>query len=114
MRLTVKDVARVAVAVDVSGGVGALSAGRRLRRLTSLFNACRALRLPPFHFPDPLLEVRLFRVGGAIFAQVSGVLLEPVSGQGALPMAVAQTGGLAQTVLTLDPTVFSYAAGPTI
>lgn len=112
-RLSPHELARIAVAIDLSGGLAALRDGR-LRRLTTLLAACAALRAHPYGYSDPLLDVKMFRIGGQVLAEVEGVLLDPVGGQAVLQILPTKPGVLAAIVAGEHPDVLRYPLMDTV
>jgi hypothetical protein len=83
-RYNLIDVAAMRVLVSLCGGAEALTPGRRLR-VECIRTACSALRR--LGIENPLLDVRLRRVGDRVYADLDGSILDPVSGQIALAEA---------------------------
>lgn len=77
-RFTLKDVAALRVALDLSGGSSALERGKHLQ-VAPLEHACRALRAQGVS--NPLLDVPMKRSGTVVFAEIDGVLFDPLNGQ---------------------------------
>ncbi len=77
-RFTLKDIAALRIALDLCGGVPALEEGRRLA-ITPLERACEALRGQGVG--NPLLDVPMTRQGTVVFAEINGLLFDPVNGQ---------------------------------
>jgi hypothetical protein len=79
LRFTVTQIAAAKRALELLGGRESLRPKRRLQwRL--LERVCRVLR-ERHGIKNPLLELRLVRQGGSIWALHEGVTLEPLSGQ---------------------------------
>lgn len=81
VRYGLADIAGLQVAIQLVGGPEAFRPGRRLR-LAPLRAALAALRT--MGVSHPLIEVPLILVDGKIVAQVKGLIVDPVSGQGLL------------------------------
>lgn len=83
-RYSLVDVAALQVLVSLCGGPAALAPQRRLR-IECIRKACSALR--GLGVENPLLDVRLRRIGDRVYAELDGSILDPVSGQLALAEA---------------------------
>lgn len=73
-----RDLCAIRIIVELFGGPSAIAAGAHLR-LRALREVC--VRLRTFGFTDPLLQVKLTRVGSEIVAQSEGVRFEAATGQ---------------------------------
>lgn len=80
-RYGLADIAGLQVAIRLVGGPDAFRPGRRLR-LAPLRAALTSLR--KMGVTHPLIEVPLILVDGKVVAQVKGLIVDPVSGQGLL------------------------------
>lgn len=81
-RFSLLDLAAMRVAVELAApDAGAERRGQRLQ-LAPVEGACEALRSAGVE--NPLLDVRMERVGRKVFAVVEGHMVDPTSGQGVL------------------------------
>lgn len=100
-RYTLTDIAAVKVVIELCGGPEALQPGRRLR-IDCVAKACTALREQGIE--NPLLDVQLERQGDRIFANLSGTLFDPLTGQTALRAMLPNVLRVASSVETELPT----------
>ncbi|HYI62329.1 MAG TPA: hypothetical protein VEW93_11065 [Acidimicrobiales bacterium] len=103
-RYTITDMAALVVALDLCGGRGALAPGKHLVR-SRLGRTCAALFRQGVD--TPLLTTRLRRVGQSFLVDVDGVLLDPISGQLRLAVAVSHADDYFDGALLKDPAVAS-------
>lgn len=84
-RLSLRDVAAMAIAVRLAGG--GLTEGQPSRRLElgAIERACAALQ--DRGIANPLLDVRMVRHGRSVMALVHGELFDPTNGQLALQLS---------------------------
>ncbi len=90
-RYTFRDLIALRNAIELAGGDEALKLGRRLR-IKHLARVLEVLRAQ-FGLNDPLMDMRLERVGSSILAHVSGAKFDPMESQFVLAEIMAGVRG---------------------
>ena len=99
-RYSFTDVACLVIAISYCGGAAALAPGRRLV-LGQIEDACLALR--GLGFANPLLQVRLRRIGRTLLAETDQLVQDPASGQLAIREAAQAADQYFDRTLLADP-----------